>query len=182
MKRSGIPVEWYTYENEMARDWLERLNFASEREKTEHLRRVGMVVAEIFDGKMPLETSQIDNVMVELGRAFISGELRVHASHIPADEEDLLEGWRDSLGMSRAAFQRHMTGIGTLVYELLSRRPLNLEDYYITLTQIAERLLFRQAKDPQEMAGEYRKWQQTKREKQIPGRDPRTVLANRRDT
>ncbi len=181
MRRSGIPIEWYSYESEMARDWLESLDFASEREKVAHLRRIGEIVAAMHGGKIPKKFSTAENSLVELGNAFISGELRVSTSRVPGNEEDsAFEWWRDSLGMSKAAFQRHMTGIGTMVYEVLSLKPISVETFFTTLTQVAERLLVRRAKDPMELAGAFREWQKKERQTK-KGRDPRQVLSRRRD-
>lgn len=183
MKRSGIPIEWYSYESELARDWLESLDFVSEREKVEHIRRIGEIVAAMGGGKIPEEFATAENSLVELGNAFISGDLRVSTPRVPDGEgaqEDLFGWWREELGMSRAAFQRHVTGIGVMVYELMSFRPINVETFFATLTQIAERLLVRRARDPMELAGAFRAWQEKERQTQ-KGRDPRQVLSRRRD-
>jgi hypothetical protein len=182
MKRSGIPVEWRSYESELARDWLESLSFASEREKVEHLRRIGEVMASMYGGKIPEKFAAVENSLVELGKAFISGELREDVPPVDECGDDIAEVWHEELGMSKAAFQRHMTGIGVMVYEVMSIKPLTLEEYFITLTQIAERLFVRRARDPQELAGAFRKWQTKERATQKQGRDPRQVLSRRRDT
>ena len=180
MKRSGIPIEWYSYESELARDWLERLDFASEREKVEHLRRIGEVVAAMHGGKIPEQFAAVENSLVELGKAFISGDLRQDL--VPGLEgKDASEAWHEELGMSKAAFQRHMVGIGVMVYEMMAIKPISVESFFTTLTQIAERLLVARARDPMELAGAFREWQKKERAMQ-QGRDPRQVLSRRSDT
>lgn len=157
-RHSGVPLEWTQDEERWLNDWFSRLGLVSEREKAEHVRRIGLVVEAMYGGKIP-DGTRAENAINTLAKAFLDGDLREDIAPPVEEGDDIYEAWREALGMNKSMFRRHVMGVGLLVYEVMACRPMKVETYMDTLYQIALRLTVRLSVDPVATAQRVRDWQ-----------------------